>query len=77
QASESEIKNAFQRGDDDGDDTLSVNEAIQAIEKLKGASLSATIVESGCSSCSIPTTREMDLDEFTSLVRHFESNGTL
>ena len=36
QASEDDIKKAFKGGDDDGDDTLSVSEAVTAVEKLSG-----------------------------------------
>ena len=58
--SDDEIKQAFRGGDDDGDDTLSVSEAVQAIEQLSGRALDSSTVESGCSDCSIPTHREMD-----------------
>jgi hypothetical protein len=60
QASESDIKKAFQSGDDDADDTLSVSEAVQAIEKLTGKELAESKIESACSSCGVSTNREMD-----------------
>ncbi|KAB5576284.1 hypothetical protein GE09DRAFT_620155 [Coniochaeta sp. 2T2.1] len=76
-ASESDIKKAFQSGDDDGDDTLSVSEASTALEKLCGKSVDESTVEAACRKCGVDTKREMDFDEFVSLVRHLEDNGEL
>ncbi|KAK3688923.1 hypothetical protein B0T22DRAFT_407663 [Podospora appendiculata] len=76
-ASEDEIKRAFQSGDDDGDDTLSVTEAVQAVEKLTGRSLDSSTIESACASCGVSTSREMDFGEFVQVVRHLESNNEL
>ncbi|KAK3380762.1 hypothetical protein B0T24DRAFT_616250, partial [Lasiosphaeria ovina] len=59
-ASEDDIKRAFLGGDDDGDDTLSVSEAVSAVEKLSGQSVSESSIESACQSCGIDTGREMD-----------------
>ncbi|KAK3389580.1 hypothetical protein B0H63DRAFT_463982 [Podospora didyma] len=77
-ASEDDIKKAFQGGDDDGDDGLSVSEAVAAIEKLSGRSVSESTIELACQSCSVSTSgREMDFDEFVQIVRHLESNNDL
>ncbi|KAK0622072.1 hypothetical protein B0T17DRAFT_310062 [Bombardia bombarda] len=73
---ESDIKTAFKGGDDDGDDTLSVSEAVSALEKL-GGSVGSSTVESACRSCGVDTSREMDFDEFVKVVRHLESGGDL
>ncbi|KAK3935277.1 hypothetical protein QBC46DRAFT_397829 [Diplogelasinospora grovesii] len=75
--SEDEIKKAFQGGDDDGDDTLSVSEAVNAVEKLTGRSLDTSTIESACKSCDVDTSKEMDYDEFVSVVRHLENNNEL
>ncbi|KAJ9149545.1 hypothetical protein NKR19_g5677 [Coniochaeta hoffmannii] len=76
-ASEDAIKRAFRSGDDDGDDTLSVSEASQALEKLSGTSVDEDTIKSACSKCGVDTSREMDFDEFVSVVRHLEEKGTL
>lgn len=61
-ASENAIKKAFKSGDDDGDDTLSVSEASQALEKLSGRSVNEGTIKSACSKCGIDTSREMDCE---------------
>jgi len=76
-ASESDIENSFRSGDNDGDDTLSVSEASDALENLSGKSVDTSTIESACSSCGVDTSREMDLDEFKSIVRYLESSGVL
>jgi hypothetical protein len=60
QASESDIEQSFRSGDNDGDDTLSVSEASDALEKLSGKSVDTSTIESACSSCGVDTSREMD-----------------
>ncbi|KAK0723595.1 hypothetical protein B0T26DRAFT_264977 [Lasiosphaeria miniovina] len=72
-----DIKRAFLGGDDDGDDTLSVSEAVSAVEKLSGQSVSESSIESACQSCGIDTGREMDFNEFVQVVRHLEDNNYL
>ncbi|KAJ9157907.1 hypothetical protein NKR23_g10 [Pleurostoma richardsiae] len=76
-ASEDDIKNAFQGGDNDDDDGLSLSEASTALEKLSGKTIDESTIESACSSCGVDTSREMTLDEFKEVVRHLESSGTL
>jgi len=61
-ASESDMKRAFRDGDGDGDDTLSVREAVTAVEKLSGRSLEEDRIESACKSCGISTSREMECE---------------
>jgi len=77
-ASDDSIKSAFQGGDNDNDDGLSLSEATEALEKL-GGSVDESTIEEACKSCgvSIDSGREMDLDEFTSVVRHLEEEGKL
>ena len=60
QASSSDIESAFNSGDMDGDDTLSVSEASSAIQSLSGRSVDEGTISSACSSCGVPTYREMD-----------------
>ncbi len=60
QASSSAIESAFYGGDDDGDNTLSVSEASSALGRLSGKSIDEGTISSACSSCGIPTSREMD-----------------
>ncbi|GAB1318361.1 EF-hand domain-containing protein [Madurella fahalii] len=67
---------AFLSGGDDGDDTLSVREAVNALG-MPGASLSESDVESACQSCGLDTSREMCFDEFVQVVRHLEKNNSL
>ncbi|KAK4209494.1 hypothetical protein QBC37DRAFT_430328 [Rhypophila decipiens] len=61
-ASEADIRKAFKGGDDDGDDTLSVSEAINAVEKLSGRSLDEEVIKSACDKSGVPTSREMDCE---------------
>lgn len=76
-ASSGDIQKAFKSGDDDADNTLSVSEAGQALEKLSGKSVDASTIESAARSAGVDTSREMDLDEFTSVVRKLEESGTV
>ncbi|KAM7183666.1 hypothetical protein V8F20_012540 [Naviculisporaceae sp. PSN 640] len=76
-ASEDEIKKAFKGGDDDGDDTLSVSEAVNAVEKLSGRSLDEDVIKAACDSVGVPTSREMDFDEFVQVISHLESKNNL
>jgi Ca2+-binding EF-hand superfamily protein len=59
QASEADIERAFQSGDNDDDNTLSVSEASDALQELSGKSIDASTVEAACSSCGVDTSREM------------------
>jgi len=76
-ASSSDIESAFYGGDDDGDNTLSVTEASTALQRLSGKHVDESTISSACGSCGVPTSREMDLSEFTEVVRHLESSGVL
>jgi hypothetical protein len=76
-SSSSAIESAFQGGDDDGDNTLSVSEAASALQRLSGKYIDEGTISSACSSCGVPTSREMDLSEFTEVVRYLESSGVL
>jgi len=76
-ASESNIQSAFRDGDDDNDDGLSVKEATDALYKLSGKIVDSSYIEEACSSCGVDTSREMTYDEFLSVVRYLEGNGTL
>jgi hypothetical protein len=58
--SSSEISSAFRSGDDDADNTLSLSEASQAIEKLSGKSIDESTIEAACKACGVTTSREMD-----------------
>jgi hypothetical protein len=60
QASSSAIESAFLGGDNDGDNTLSVSEAASALQRLSGKSVDESTISSACSSCGVPTSREMD-----------------
>ncbi|KAE8446496.1 hypothetical protein EG329_011959 [Mollisiaceae sp. DMI_Dod_QoI] len=78
-ASEDDIKSAFQRGDEDNDDGLSISEASEALEKLSGKSIDEATIEAACDSVgvSVTSSHEMDFDEFKSVVRHLEEEGKL
>ncbi|RFU35491.1 hypothetical protein B7463_g851, partial [Scytalidium lignicola] len=74
---ESAIKAAFQAGDNDDDDGLSIPETVKALEKLSGKTLSSAAIEGACNNCGINTSREMTYDEFKSLIEHLEREGSL
>ncbi|KAK3484775.1 uncharacterized protein B0T23DRAFT_54439 [Neurospora hispaniola] len=76
-ASQDALRNAFQSGDRDGDNTLSVREAVTAVQALGGRTLDAKQLERACNDCGVDTGREMDFDEFVKVVRKLEGEGTL
>jgi len=77
-AAGSHVGGVVDGGDGDNDDGLSVSEASEALEKLTGKSVDESTIQKACDSCGVETGgREMDLDEFTSVVRHLEEKGEL
>ncbi|KAK3399549.1 hypothetical protein B0T20DRAFT_391114 [Sordaria brevicollis] len=59
-ASHANIRAAFEAGDRDGDNTLSVREAVVAVEALCGTTLDPEQVQWACNECGVDTGREMD-----------------
>lgn len=76
-ASHADIRAAFQVGDGDGDNTLSVREAVIAVQALCGRTLDAEQVQRACNECGVDTGREMDFNDFMMVVRRLESEGVL
>ncbi len=62
QASEDDIKSAFQRGDEDNDDGLSISEASEALEKLSGKSIDEATIEAACDSVGVSVTSSHEMD---------------
>ncbi|KAL0466178.1 hypothetical protein QR685DRAFT_535897 [Neurospora intermedia] len=76
-ASQDDLRDAFKSGDRDGDNTLSVREAVSAVQALGGQTLGAEQLERACNDCGVDTGREMDFDEFVRVVRKLEGEGAL
>ncbi|KAK3502117.1 hypothetical protein B0T13DRAFT_161398 [Neurospora crassa] len=76
-ASQDDLRNAFHSGDRDGDNTLSVREAVSAVQVFGGRTLDAKQLERACNDCGVATGREMDFDEFVRVVRKLEGEGAL
>ncbi|KAK0120246.1 hypothetical protein ONS95_011652 [Cadophora gregata] len=77
-----EISLAFSAGDNDNDSGLSLSETVEALEKLCGKSVEEKDIEEAASAGSgggggFEDGREIDLDEFTALVRKLEEDGKL
>ncbi|KAF8858691.1 hypothetical protein BDZ45DRAFT_802279 [Acephala macrosclerotiorum] len=78
QVSEDQIKAAFLKGDGDNDDGLSLSEASEALERLSGKSVDESTIEAAADSLGVSTKgHEMDVDEFTSVVKKLEEEGKL
>ena len=63
-----DLRTAFQSGDRDGDNTLSVREAVTAVQALSGRTLDAEQLQQACNECGVDTGREMEcMSPFTTL----------
>ena len=59
------MKKAFNSGDNDSDNTLSVSEAVSAVESLSGKSLENSTVSLAASAAGVDTSREMDCEFYS------------
>ncbi|KAH9210307.1 hypothetical protein DL95DRAFT_393616 [Leptodontidium sp. 2 PMI_412] len=76
--SEAEIESAFSQGDGDNDDGLSLAETSEALERLCGKSVDEKDIEQAAESLGVDIgSRELNVEEFKSVVKKLEEDGKL